>query len=98
MITTLTFSPVLVLQVRPNLLASTAAVTVVPLLPPQPASITPSRGTVLSVRNVISVVRGLSCVQHGAKITQQETHTDACTHIKAQVKSSYRDVVPLSVH
>ncbi|KAA8581998.1 hypothetical protein FQN60_008738, partial [Etheostoma spectabile] len=37
--------------VRPSLLASTAAVTVVPLLPPQPTSITPSRGTRLSVRN-----------------------------------------------
>lgn len=58
----LTFSPVLVLQVRPNLLARTAAVTVVPLLPPQPTSITPRRGTCLSVRNVISVVLGLTYV------------------------------------
>lgn len=57
----LTFRPVLVLQVRPSLLASTAAVTVVPLLPPQPTSITPSLGTFLSVRNVISVVQGFTC-------------------------------------
>lgn len=64
--TPLTFSPVLVIQVRPSLLASTAAVTVVPLLPPQPTSITPSRGTRLSVRNVISVVWGVTCCRHGA--------------------------------
>lgn len=59
--TRLTFTPVLVFQVRPSLLASTAAVTVVPLLPPQPTSITPSRGTRRSVRIVISVVRGVTC-------------------------------------
>lgn len=57
----LTFTPVLVLQVRPRLLASTAAVTVVPLLPPQPTSITPSRATCLSVEKVISVVCGVTC-------------------------------------
>lgn len=59
--TRLTFTPFLVFQVRPSLLASTAAVTVVPLLPPQPTSITPSRGTRRSVRIVISVVRGVTC-------------------------------------
>lgn len=60
-----TFTPVLVLHVRPSLFASTAAVTVVPLLPPQPTSITPSLGTRLSVRNVISVVQGVTCVTYG---------------------------------
>lgn len=60
--TGLTFSPVLVLQARPRLLASTAAVTVVPLLPPQPTSITPRRGTRLSVRKVTSVLQGVTYV------------------------------------
>lgn len=69
-VTPLTFSPVLVLQVSPSLLASTAAVTVVPLLPPQPTSITPSRGTCLSVRNVMWVVRGVTFFPH----TEQSYH------------------------
>lgn len=55
-----TCTPVLVLHVIPSLLASTAAVTVVPLLPPQPTSMTPSLGTFLSVRNVKWVVEGLT--------------------------------------
>lgn len=90
-----TFSPVLVLQVRPSLLASTAAVTVVPLLPPQPTSITPSRGTCLSVRKVISVVRGVTCVPVGKWVDR--TRLDACVHTKTIRKSTYRDAVPFCV-
>lgn len=41
-------------------LASTAAVTVVPLLPPQPTSIRPRRGTLRSVRKVKRVAHGLT--------------------------------------
>lgn len=55
-----TLMPVLVFQVRPSLLASTAAVTVLPLLPPQPTSMTPSLGTWRSVRNVNSVLWGVT--------------------------------------
>lgn len=50
--------PVLVIQDSPSLLASTAAVTVVPLLPPQPTSITPRRGTCRPVRKVKRVEQG----------------------------------------
>lgn len=42
-------------------MARTAAVTVVPLLPPQPTSMTPNLGTARSVRKVKRVARGVTC-------------------------------------
>lgn len=47
-----TLRPVRVGQDRRSLLASTAAVSVEPLFPPQPTSMTPSRGTCRAVRKV----------------------------------------------
>lgn len=96
----LTFSPLLVLQVRPSLLASTAAVTVVPLLPPQPTSITPSRGTFLSVRKVMSLVQGVTCFQDKSQ-TKTKTSHQAQMHLGTMQTwggPSYRDGVALPVH
>lgn len=53
-----TLRPVRVGQVRRSRLASTAAVSVEPLFPPQPTSITPSRGTCRAVRKVNRVAVG----------------------------------------
>ena len=47
-----TLRPVRVGQDKRSRLASTAAVSVEPLLPPQPTSMTPSRGTSRAVRKV----------------------------------------------
>lgn len=47
-----TLRPVRVGQDKRSRLASTAAVSVEPLLPPQPTSMTPSRGTCRAVRKV----------------------------------------------
>ena len=44
------------------LLARTVAVTVEPLLPPHPTIMRPTLGTLLSVRNVIGVLRGEACI------------------------------------
>lgn len=94
----LTFSPVLVLQVRPSLLAWTAAVTVVPLLPPQPTSISPRRGTRLSVRNVTSVVQGVTYVRN----RELSLRRCMCMHAHldgvGKVLKGYRDIVLLRVH
>lgn len=56
-----TLRPVLVIQDSPRRLANTAAVTVVPLLPPQPTSISPRRGTCRAVRKVKRVEQGRTC-------------------------------------
>ena len=56
----LTLTPSLVFQDKPSLFASTDAVMVEPLLPPQPTNIHPTLGTRLSVRNVYSVSTGLT--------------------------------------
>lgn len=53
-----TLRPVRVGQDRRSRLASTAAVSVEPLLPPQPTSMTPSRGTCRAVRKVKRVDEG----------------------------------------
>lgn len=67
-----TLRPVLVIQDNPSLLASTAAVTVVPLLPPQPTSITPRRGTCRPVRKVKRVEHGRTC--RAARVTEKRGH------------------------
>ena len=54
----LTLIPNFVLQEMFNLLARTAAVTVEPLLPPQPTSIQPTRGTAQLVLKVKVLVTG----------------------------------------
>lgn len=96
----LTFNPVLVLQVRPSLLASTAAVTVVPLLPPQPTSITPSRGTFLSVRKVMSLVQGVTCFQGKNEKTKTTSHKAQMDLGTMQMWEGlpYRDAVALPAH
>lgn len=60
-----TLRPVLVIQDSPRRLANTAAVTVVPLLPPQPTSISPRRGTCRAVRKVKRVEQGRTCGKGG---------------------------------
>lgn len=56
----LTLIPCLVSQDKPNLFASTEAVMVEPLLPPQPTNIQPTLGTCLSVLKVYCVSTGLT--------------------------------------
>ena len=55
--------PSFVVHVTPSRLASTPAVTVAPLFPPQPTSITPSLGTLVLVLNSYVVDVGRTCAE-----------------------------------